>query len=92
MLTAHHTVAFLVLAATFGSAVLAGWAYYRRAEPRGLVTIDQELPRAGVDVARRPRAAHRRRPDLLAQVLRDAGRRGLLDQFLCPALSICQGG
>jgi hypothetical protein len=34
MLTAHHTVAFLVLAATFGSALLMGWAYYRRTEPR----------------------------------------------------------
>ena len=38
MLTTHHIVAFLVLGATFGSAALAGWAYYRRAEPRGLIT------------------------------------------------------
>jgi len=38
MLTAHHTVAFLVLAATWGAAVLAGAAYYRRREPRGIVT------------------------------------------------------
>src|SRR5436309_15733371 len=38
MLTAHRTVAFLVLAATFGAAILAGVAYYRRREPRGLVT------------------------------------------------------
>src|SRR5437868_9589409 len=38
MLTAHHTVAFLVLAATWVSAVLAGLAYYRRREPRGFVT------------------------------------------------------
>lgn len=38
MLTAHHAVAFLVLAATFGSAALAAWAYYRRTEPRGLTT------------------------------------------------------
>ena len=38
MLTAHHTVAFLVLAATFGAAAAGGWAYYRRSEPRGLVT------------------------------------------------------
>jgi hypothetical protein len=37
MLTAHRTVAFLVLAATFG-ALLAGVAYYRRREPRGFVT------------------------------------------------------
>jgi len=27
-----------VLAATFGSAAFAGWAYYRRTEPRGLIT------------------------------------------------------
>jgi hypothetical protein len=38
MLTAHHTVAFLVLAATFGAALVGGLAYYRRAEPRGMVT------------------------------------------------------
>jgi hypothetical protein len=38
MLTAHRTVAFLVLAATFGAAVLAAVAYYRRREPRGFVT------------------------------------------------------
>jgi hypothetical protein len=38
MLTAHHAVAFLVLAATWGAALLAGVAYYRRREPRGLVT------------------------------------------------------
>jgi hypothetical protein len=38
MLTAHHAIAFLVLATTFLAAALAGWAYYRRTEPRGLVT------------------------------------------------------
>ena len=38
MLTAHHTVAFLVLALTWGSAILAGVAYYRRREPRGYLT------------------------------------------------------
>ena len=38
MLTAHHTVAFLVLAVTWGAAVLAGVAYYRRREPRRFVT------------------------------------------------------
>jgi hypothetical protein len=38
MLTTHRIVAFLVLAATFGSAALAGLAYYRRREPRGIVT------------------------------------------------------
>ena len=38
MLTAHHTVAFLVLAATWGAAILGGVAYVRRSEPRGIVT------------------------------------------------------
>ena len=38
MVTAHRTVAYLVLAGTFGAAALAGLAYYRRREPRGVVT------------------------------------------------------
>ena len=38
MVTTHRIVAFLVLAATFGSAALAAIAYYRRREPRGIVT------------------------------------------------------
>jgi hypothetical protein len=38
MVTVHHTVAFLVLAATFGAAAVGGLAYYRKAEPRGIVT------------------------------------------------------
>src|SRR5437588_4363147 len=38
MLTAHRTVAFLVLGTTWAAAALAGLAYYRRREPRGIVT------------------------------------------------------
>jgi hypothetical protein len=38
MLTTHRIVAFLVLAVTFGASALAGLSYYRRREPRGLVT------------------------------------------------------
>ena len=38
MVSVHHAVAFLVLAATFGAAAAGAWAYYRRREPRGLVT------------------------------------------------------
>jgi hypothetical protein len=38
MLTAHHTVAFVVLAVTWSAALLAGLSYLRRREPRGLVT------------------------------------------------------
>jgi len=38
MLTAHHVAAFLVLGATWAAAILAGWAYYRRRTPRGILT------------------------------------------------------
>ena len=38
MLTVHHTIAFLVLAATFGAGAAALLAYYRHREPRGIVT------------------------------------------------------
>jgi hypothetical protein len=69
MLTAHHTVAFLVLAATFGSAVLAGWAYYRRAEPRGLTThllaLAQTLLVAQVGLGLLLLSDHRRAPEHL---------------------------
>jgi hypothetical protein len=38
MVTAHRSVAFLVLGASWGAAILAGFAYFRRREPRGIVT------------------------------------------------------
>jgi hypothetical protein len=38
MVTAHHTVAFLVLAVTWAGAFLAGLAYLRQREPRAIVT------------------------------------------------------
>jgi hypothetical protein len=38
MVGVHHAVAFAVLAATFGAAATGAWTYYRRAEPRGLLT------------------------------------------------------
>jgi hypothetical protein len=38
MVTAHHTVAFLVLAVTWAGAFLAGLAYLRKREPRAIVT------------------------------------------------------
>jgi hypothetical protein len=38
MVTAHHTVAFLVLAVTWGGAFLAGLTYLRKREPRAIVT------------------------------------------------------
>jgi ABC-type Mn2+/Zn2+ transport system permease subunit len=48
MVTVHHTVAFLVLAATFGAGVAGGIAYYRRAEPRGIVTHLLALAQMGI--------------------------------------------
>lgn len=38
MLTAHHTVAFLVLAVTWLAALAAGVTYIRKREPRSIVT------------------------------------------------------
>jgi hypothetical protein len=69
MLTVHHTVAFLILAATFASAALAGWAYYRRSEPRGYVThviaLAQTLLVAQVGLGLLLLSDHRRAPEHL---------------------------
>ena len=69
MLTAHHTAAFLVLAATWGAAVLAAFAYYRRREPRGIVThllaLAQTLVIAQVGLGLLLLSDHRRAPDHL---------------------------
>ncbi len=69
MLTAHHTVAFLVLAATFGSALFAGWTYYRRTEPRGYLThllaLAQTLLVAQVGLGLLLLSDHRRAADHL---------------------------
>ena len=69
MLTAHHTVAFLVLAMTFGAAAMGGVAYYRRAEPRGIVThllaLAQTLLVAQVGPGLLLLSEHRRAPQRL---------------------------
>jgi len=69
MLTAHHTVAFLVLAATWIAAILAGVAYYRHREPRGLVThllaLAQTLLVAQVGLGLLLLSDHRRAPQRL---------------------------
>jgi hypothetical protein len=69
MLTAHHTVAFLVLGVTWGAAILAGVAYYRHREPRGLVThllaLAQTLIVAQVGLGLLLLSDHRRAPDRL---------------------------
>jgi hypothetical protein len=72
MPTAHHAVAFLVLAATWGAAILAGLAYRRRREPRGLVThliaLAQTLLIAQVGLGLLLLSGHRRAPDRLHYV------------------------
>jgi hypothetical protein len=69
MLTAHHTVAFLVLGVTWAAAILAGVAYYRRREPRGFVThllaLAQTLIVAQVGLGLLLLSDHRRAPDRL---------------------------
>jgi hypothetical protein len=69
MLTAHHSVAFLVLAGTWGSAALAALTYYRRREPRGLVThllaLAQTLLIAQVGLGLLLLSEHHRAPDRL---------------------------
>jgi hypothetical protein len=69
VLTAHHIVAFLVLAATFGAAIFAGLSYYRRREPRGFVThliaLAQTLLVAQVGLGLLLLSDHRRAPHRL---------------------------
>jgi uncharacterized membrane protein YfcA len=69
MLTAHHTVAFLVLAATFAASAFAAYAYYRRTEPRGFVThllaLAQTLLVAQVGLGLLLLSDHRRAPEHL---------------------------
>ncbi len=72
MLTAHHTVAFLVLAVTWSAAVLAGVAYRRRREPRGIVThllaLAQTVVIAQVGLGLLLLSNHHRAPDRLHYV------------------------
>jgi hypothetical protein len=69
MVEVHHTVAYLVLAGTFAAAAAGGWAYYRRAEPRGLVThllaLAQTLLVAQVGLGLLLLSGHHRAPDRL---------------------------
>ena len=69
MLTTHRTIAFLVLAATWGAALVAGLSYYRRREPRGFVThliaLAQTLLVAQVGVGLLLLSDHHRAPHRL---------------------------
>jgi hypothetical protein len=72
LLTAHHTVAFLVLAVTWSAALLAGFSYYRRREPRGIVThllaLAQTVVIAQVGLGLLLLSNHHRAPDRLHYV------------------------
>src|SRR6476469_3501769 len=69
MVGVHHAVAFAVLAATFGAAAAGAWTYYRRSEPRGLLThllaLAQTLLIAQVGIGLLLLSDHRRAPDRL---------------------------
>ncbi len=69
MLRAHHTLAFLVLAATWGAAILGGVAWYRRRQPRGIVThllaLAQTLLVAQVGIGLLLLSGHHRAPQRL---------------------------
>jgi len=69
MLTTHRTIAFLVLTATWGAAAFAGLSYYRRREPRGVVThllaLAQTLLVAQVGVGLLLLSDHHRAPHRL---------------------------
>ena len=72
MLTAHYAVAFLVLAVTWSAAVLAGVSYYRRREPRGIVThllaLAQTVVIAQVGLGLLLLSSHHRAPERLHYV------------------------
>jgi hypothetical protein len=69
MLTAHHTVAFLVLAITWGAALVAGLTYVRRKEPRSIVThllaLAQSVIVAQVALGLLLLSEHKRAPERL---------------------------
>ena len=69
MLTAHHTVAFLVLGITWVAALLAGLAYVRRKEPRSIVThllaLAQSVIVAQVALGLLLLSEHKRAPERL---------------------------
>jgi hypothetical protein len=69
MVTVHHTVAFLVLAVTWGAALTAGITYLRRREPRSIVThllaLAQSVLIAQVALGLILLSQHRRAPERL---------------------------
>jgi hypothetical protein len=69
MVTVHHAVAFAVIAVTFAAAAAGAWTYYRRAEPRGLLThllaLAQTVLVAQVGLGLLLLSSHHRAPERL---------------------------
>ncbi|HUZ99893.1 MAG TPA: hypothetical protein VMU74_11110 [Gaiellaceae bacterium] len=69
MLTAHHSVAFLVLGITWLAALVAGLTYVRRKEPRSIVThllaLAQSVIVAQVALGLLLLSEHKRAPERL---------------------------
>jgi hypothetical protein len=69
MVSVHHAVAFVVLAATFGAAAVGAWTYYRRREARGILThllaLAQTVLVAQVGIGLLLLSEHRRAPHRL---------------------------
>jgi hypothetical protein len=69
MVGVHLAVAFSVIAATFAAAAAGGWTYYRRSEPRGLLThllaLAQTLLVAQVGIGLLLLSSHHRAADRL---------------------------
>jgi hypothetical protein len=79
-------VAFLVLAVTWAAAVLAGVSYYRRREPRGIVThllaLAQTVVIAQVGLGLLLLSSHHRAPDRLHYVYGSLSLAAVLSPWL----------
>jgi hypothetical protein len=69
MVSVHHAVAFAIIAVTFAAAAAGAWTYYRRTEPRGLLThliaLAQTLLVAQVGLGLLLLSSHHRAPERL---------------------------
>jgi hypothetical protein len=69
MVGVHHTIAFAVLGVTFAATAAGAWTYYRRSEPRGVLThllaLAQTLLVAQVALGLLLLSGHHRAPDRL---------------------------
>src|SRR4029079_2339256 len=87
MLGVHHAVAFAVLAATFGATAAGAWTYYRRREPRGLLThllaLAQTVLVAQVGLGLLLLSDHRRAAQRLVYLYGTRARFAVLAPWLC---------